>query len=193
MKEDLVTTPLSFEWLLSSLFSKERYHGASGHLDTEAWREQLTRIFVHLQRAIRQTVEGDDFHSRQLQEQCGAAIEALKNAKTCSQLSVCAIEHFTRVSFSLIGHLPNHWEKSSHAASQPANWQLTKYRTITYLHSVEQRVAQIIALADDERFRGRLPSRRELNEQLGVTFGGDRVKFLDWLKSEYPAVYVQIA
>ncbi|MFL5539148.1 MAG: hypothetical protein ACJ8J0_09150 [Longimicrobiaceae bacterium] len=184
--------PIEFEYMLSALFSKERYDGASGHLDAEAWREPLTRIFNHLRKAIRKTVEGDPFHSRRLQERCGAAIDALNEASSCNQLSVTAIEHLTRIAFTLIGHPPEHWEKTKKAAAHPENWRLTKYRTLTYQRSRVQRVAQIIALAEDDQYKGRIPSKRELYQRLGTEFSGDESAFLDWFRSTYPEIYLEV-
>lgn len=193
MPEDYVYTPEEFESMLSQLFSKDRYHGASGALSSEQWREQLTRILMHLQKAIRQSVEGDSLHSRTLQEHCSKAAGHLKTSANCNQLSIHAIMGLTRIAFGLVGHFPDHWDKSERAAAHPANWKLTKYRTLTYHRTAEQRVAQIIALADDPRFATRLPSRRALYQKLGSEFKGDERAFLEWFKSAHSDVYLEVA
>jgi hypothetical protein len=62
LDEDLITTDLDFEHMLSMLLGKERYHGACGHLPPKVWRSQLREIFRALKRAAHGSIHGDYRH-----------------------------------------------------------------------------------------------------------------------------------
>jgi hypothetical protein len=190
--EDVITTNLSFEHMMSFLLGKKRFHGASGHLSPGAWRRQIVQIFKALDRAVRETVRGDERHMRQIERRCKDAIADLGKARSTGRISVAAIEHLTHVAFLIIGEWPNNWEKSPSAAPRSKNWSLSHYLTLQYLRSHEQRVRQIIALADGHEFKGRLPSRHELYDQLHRTCAGDSRRFIAWFKREYKDIYIEL-
>jgi len=190
--EDLITTDLSFEYMLSFLFGKKRFHGYSGHFSPRKWRQQIVLIFEVLERAVRETIRGDERHRQQIEKRCRAAVADLGRARSTGQVSVAAVEHLTYIAFLVIGEWPDNWNKSPNDAPRSKNWSLTHYRSLQYLRSYEQRVRQIISLADGEEFKRRLPSRNELYDQLHRTCKGNHRKFIAWFKREYGDIYLEL-
>jgi hypothetical protein len=190
--EDIITTDLSFEHMLSFLFGQKRFHGRSGHLSPRVWRGQILEIFKTLEKAVRETLNGDDRHRQEIEKHCQRAIADLRRARSTGQISVTAIEHLTYIVFLVIGEWPNNWEKGIRDAPHPKNWNLTRYRTLQYLRSDEQKIQQIISLTEKPEFSKLLPSRNDLWNQLHQRCKGNARQFIAWFKIEYRDIYLEL-
>ncbi len=174
------------------MLGKQRFHGASGHLGVRAWREQVSAIFSALEKAVRETVQGDDRHSAEIQSRCRDAVAKLKEADSTDAVSVAAIEYFAHVTFMLVGQFPSNWEKAPAAAGHPRAWKLTQYRTLRYDRTPEQMYEQILALTGEPRSAGGMPAKRELQRTFAETCKRDYRAFLRWFKTAHPDHYLTL-
>jgi hypothetical protein len=179
---DEIDIPLSFEYLMSHLFGKRRYHQFAGTKRAAEWRAHLVRIFKALGMASRLSVHGDDSHRRELERLCSQAIDRLGQERRTEQLTVAAVEYLTKIAFALVGEFPDHWHGK--AAGQSRNWRLNDQRTLVYVRTTEQRVRQIFLLTRRDTYRKRL-DRFTMHQQYD-RLGKDPLRFLEWFRTEYP-------
>jgi len=192
LAEDLVTTDLDFEHMLSMLLSKERFHGASGHLPPSAWRGQLKDIFRAVKRAAHRSIQGDQRHRAAIEARCELAIEDLGKCRTTDKLSVTAIRHLTRIVFLLMGEWPRNWDKTAGAASHPSNWRLDRLRSLHYLRTPAQLFQEVLDLTERPEYEKQLPTKGDLWNRLSRIHKGDYEEFLHWFKQQYPSLYLAL-
>lgn len=181
-----VYVPMSFEYLMSSLFGQQFYHGYVGYLRLKRWKKDLIKILKTVRKTIEINIDTDEFHKNELCSKCDLGIRKLKESKYKDQLDVNMVESLTRIVFMLIGDMPENSRKKSTA--NPKCWKLDQARKITYVQTLHQRVWLIMHRA---RIRGeKNPDYDELWEK-HFEYRGDKRRFIEWYKEAYPDKYLR--
>ena len=191
MQKDTVNVPISFEYLLSSLFGKRRYHGFVGLHTFKIWKKHIIKLIGAIQKSITVNVDStDELNKKTLIRICERAIGEIKRAKRIENINMAMIECLTRLVFELMGGIPDHWDYK--AVNRSEHWKLDHYRKLTYTQTTKQKACLILSLADKQPYGSQLPSYRDLGQKLWRDFRGNANEFVQWFKQNYPAVYTDV-
>ena len=189
-REESVYLPISVEYLFTHLFGKLQYHGYVGETRLSVWRKDLLKAVKYLRRSIELNVSTDARHMRALLGHCDSLTSDLKSASSANFLNVAVVEHLIRLSFELLGRMPNHWERKSPYSDR--FWQLDGHRSVQFHQSAEQKAAMLINMVDiDKRLEIGPHEFRNLHDAFYRGSKGDPATFLQWFKSKFPAAYCE--
>ncbi len=185
-KSDPVYAPMSFEYLMSSLFGMQFYHGFVGYLRLTIWKKELIKILKAVKRAIDLNIDTDEFHRNELISRCDFGMRKLRESKYKDELDANMIESLIRIVFLLLGEMPENARRRS--TSNPKCWKLDRARKITYVQTLQQKTWLILHLARKKCEKA--PDYDELWEKLCVEYRGDHRRFIKWYKDTYPDKYL---
>lgn len=191
MEEDTAYAPISFEYLLSSLFGRRRYHGFVGEHTFRIWKKHVMKLIGAIQKSITVNVNSpDELHKKTLIGICEQAIGEIRRAKRVENINVTTIECLTKLVFELMGGVPDHWDCK--VINRSEQWKLDDYRTLSYTQTTRQRVRIIHSLANRHAYSGQLPSYRDLWQKWWRDFGCNDSEFIQWFKQNYSTVYTAV-
>lgn len=185
-----INIPISFEYLMSSLFGKQNYHGHCGFRPLSTWKKEQIKLIKTIRRAVKINVNSDVYHRNQISRYCDLALEKVKEAKTKDAVNTAMIEYSMKIIFALLGNFPDNWDKRG--TSNPQAWKLNRFRKLVYASTLDNKANLILTIAEKGKYSGRLPSERELFMKRAFEFAGDSEKFVNWFKDSYPEIYSDI-
>jgi hypothetical protein len=190
-EKDSIYVPISFEFLMSSLFGKTNYHGYVGSVRQSIWKKDLIKIVKYIKKSIIINANTDHFHKSELIKTCNTIEEKIKKSKSFDEINLETIEGFIRLVFLLLGNMPNHWDRKSPYLDK--FWELDGHRTLIYSQSDEQKVYLIINLVDiRKQFSIKVEDYENLSSLFYKRFRENASEFLSWFKDSYPETYCQI-
>ncbi len=187
---DSIAYSLGFEYFMSRLFGKSRYHSTTGIPPTAAmWRKELLRIAVIIRQAVSANVKATDrLHREELLDRCNSVQTALRAAKGINELNLAMIQHLAEVSFLLMGGLPSNW-KGSHV-SGPRGWKLDAVRSVVYFQTPEQKVQLIL---DQARRHNRTLHDQMMDQLFRLRTNPNRIGvFLKWVRQNHEDFYLTL-
>jgi len=191
MKKEEISIPITFEVLLKQLYGRVNYHGSSGHYNITRLKKIYVKIIASIKRAITLNLsEIDSIYKNNLIEHCSNTISKIKICKDIDRINITIIDFYTRLSFQLLGDLPDNWD--CHRTAHSSNWKLDKHRNILYISSDKQK--SFIILDSYRNYANELKpfSEEDLWNKLNYELSNNYTKFIDWFKLEYPLVYVKL-
>jgi hypothetical protein len=183
--------PMSFEVILFDQLEMQsmlRIHGGSS---LASWRGCLRAYFSAMEKGVRDTIAGDSQQRNELMRLCRAASERAAKAKSHGEVLVDATGSLALLCFRMLGGAPR---QRGEGRAVRRNWNLGRYRTLTYTRNAEQ---MAWAILDHARFwRADLPEEIPTSVQLvkkrAHELKMDNDAFVDWFRREFPRAYAAI-
>lgn len=188
MKEEIYVNH-DFETLLSHLFGKN-YHGDSGSLTISDWKKRLIKIINSIEKGIKYNVNSDTFHKDKLNLFCETAKDEINKSISINQINTDTIRCLVRIIFYLLGDMPDNWNLK--ITNKLHHWKLDENRTLYYTQSPTQKVNLILNISRNSNYNNILPEYSELSKKRFDEFQKNDIKFMEWFKETYPAVYMEI-
>lgn len=171
---------LSFgiDFLYSNILASKQKVLHDKTISKTEWKMLVLRFIDKLDLTIKNSVVTDYFHSDQINFTIEQIKESCKDFYT-NQPNIIA--ELIRLSFLLVGEVPNLKGQTKHEKGYKANM----YRTVKYEQNIHQKVNTIIAYSHI------ISKFDEFSMQYSLLSFKDH-KFIDWVKSEYPSVYCKL-
>lgn len=191
-QKNYIDLPLSFEYLMTFLFGKWKYHGYVGYVSRQTWEKDMLKVTRYIKKSILLNVSSDKYHSDQLLSNCSEIDNKIKSAHTISAINISLIEHLIKIIFLLIGNLPNHWRYK--APYKDSFWLLNGHRQLSYVQTDKQKTYLILNIIDVRKmFSIEIEEDYEdLHEVFWRKFKSNPLNFINWFREKYPDIYSKI-
>ena len=178
----------SFEALLHHLFGKQRCGIRTGETSLPLLKQSLQRIFKNLAQASVRNINGDEAHRGKIIAVCRTAEEEIGGAKTKDAVTQHALTCAVGINFLLLGRCPDNFFKEK--AGFDSVTDLSAFRTLAYVRTPKQQLAEIIHYAGQPRvqYEGSLFSRIMTIRQKHPK---DDLRVLDWIRKNEPDLYAR--
>lgn len=87
--------------------------------------------------------------------------------------------------------MPNNWREKT-VRMTDSNWKLNEERTIIYLQNNEQKKNVIFEKLNRGLYEEKLAKYSKMREIYLLDFNGNENDFMNWFKSEFPLVYLEL-
>jgi hypothetical protein len=173
-----------FVILLKRLYGKHKFlQYCSGYKTSQQWKETINEIFIAIEKCITNTIDCDDYtHKEELLALCCIAQQEITKAKTINKINITSILYLSKLSFNLIGDMPDNWDKKKVNKNQ--HWQLNAHRQIIYYQSNMHKANLIIDKAPSVNESSEY-NNCSLSNKLHYDFNKDYARFIDWHKITY--------
>lgn len=186
-----IYAPLSTEYLLSTIFGSQTYHGFVGEHNLASWKKHVIKLTNVIAKFVNINVtNADPGHKSAMLEENHFYLKQIKTAKAIDQINISLIEYLCKTLFLLLGMLPDNFFRK--VVNHKEHYRLNRRRQIVYVQNFEQKFQAILDLTNDSRFSPDLPQREELFRAYRTEFKGDHEAFIDWFKYEYTDIYLRV-
>jgi hypothetical protein len=189
--------PMLLESVLFSRFGLASFAHIHDSDNLGTWRKSIVALFDSFDRAIRDTVVGDEHHKASMRALCRAAAAAAKGSKTKEKLVSEASGNLAALCFELLGGMSiDQVQMGQRKGAKWRNWSFARYRSVFYASTAEQMLSRILDYARWGRERGeketgeKLPEEDQLWERRRSF--RDASDFVDWFRREYPRTYATL-
>ena len=185
--------PLGVESLLSGGFGLRSMYHLHYAASPGEWRRGMRTLFESFEKAIRDTVVGDEQHKTNLIARCRRARERVRSGRNQVVVAKNAVEDLAWICCDLLGGA--RVQRGPRRGAR-TNWSLARHRTVFYASTAVQMASRIldhdILLEADkykERFGEKVPSVRNLmreHRKRGAS------SFVAWFRDQYPKTYASL-
>lgn len=175
---------VGFEQLLRNLYGKKVMHVSE--MSISDWKRLLSKLAKTINLYIRENVVTDQFHWYWLNQALTTLQRAPKHRLYNTEFVLGLIE----VIFNLLGHIPDHYWKSSWPRNKK-DFILDHYRTLIYRQDRRQKINVIFRTAEFSEDSDLKRYSRELLRQKLVALKSQE-KFLEWYRQECPDIYARL-
>lgn len=191
MEKDKISIPISFEFLLKTLFGNIVYHEFAREHKVYDWKTTILKMINAIRKSILVNLDiTDDFHKNELLELCHIAEGKIKESKAKDAINVAAIENLIKIIFVLMGKIPDNYDKR--VVNRLEYWKLNRYRKLIYTQTKSQKLNLILSLPNNLWYSDRFPEKLALFEKYRTYFRGDVDKFIRWFKNKYKDISAEI-
>jgi hypothetical protein len=212
--EDEMPSTIDFEYLLSNIMGKQRWHGFAGHHDLKTWKSAVEKLFESINKHITYNVEAtDNLHKKELILESERALEDISEARVVHHVNEAAIIRLTNLVFLLMGNIPYNWEKKT--LNRAKHYKLDEFRKVSYSQTNDQKINLFLLLMTERPYINKYKksnyfidymktlefdnerlcidwSKAALRRKYNDEYRGDSFKFLEWLKLEFNDIYKDI-
>ena len=180
---------LAFENLLSFVYGSHGAGISAGWTSLPYFKKSLLKLFKTLRAATERNIHGDEAHRAEITGICESAIETIGRAKTKDEVTQWALNYTFHMIFLLLGRFPKNWRKTK--AGWQSNVALSEFRTLAYIRTPKQKVAQVLAYAYQH-----MPAESEDSEFSRIIAAKqrhphDESRVLAWIRSNEPKLYAR--
>ena len=157
-----------------------------GICSNNTWNDILTKLINAIEKAINKNIDSDGLHRLRLKNY----IKQLKNdCKENNRNEPDILLPLIGIIFELLGGMPNYSDRSK--INRKNDYQLFHLRSVLYSQNSYQKLKTILDASKQEPFYGH-HHYDDLFEKYVTEFNGNADGFIEWYKSEYPSIYLQL-
>ena len=141
--------PLKF--MIESILGSDAWYALkdSNHLPT--WKKQLIKVIEANHLSIQASVEVyDKDWAAEISQAVESGIEAVKRSKDIEEAIASIAATFINISFLQVGLMPGRQGSSNKVSLKKENWNLSRFRTVMYVQSSEQKEQQFYSKQQKE-------------------------------------------
>jgi hypothetical protein len=182
----------NYSILIQDLFGEKPYGEVKNGQSPKELKKYLLKIIKAFGKSISLNIDFADLdHKSTIFDLLECYESQIKLSKTFGELDQTFISLQSNLIFLLIGKMPSNWREKT-VRMIDSNWRLNKERTIIYIQNDEQKKNVIFEKLNSGLYAEELPEYSKMREIYMHNFNRNENKFMNWFKSKFPLIYLEL-